>query len=111
MKTFYAAIASLVIGFGAAYAVINHTTVKEQAETISTMNTQIVKLNNEIKELNNEIELKTIENQELNAKNKRLSEDRNAGVLFGIQLCKQMKDERSCLLELGVRTRSPMDFK
>ncbi|ENK9858680.1 hypothetical protein AB4G10_003921 [Salmonella enterica] len=104
MKTFYAAIVSLVIGFGAGYVVNNQTTVKEQAKTISTLNT-------EIDQLNTAVELKDSEYQELSAENKRLFEDRNAGVLFGMNLCKQMKDSRSCLMELGIKTRSTIDFK
>ncbi|EIV1120742.1 hypothetical protein AB0253_002884 [Salmonella enterica] len=104
MKTFFAAIASLVIGFGAAYAVINQTTVKEQAETIVT-------LTQEVDSLNNLVALRESELKELSADNKRLFEDRNAGVLFGMQLCKQMKDPRSCLMELGLKTRSTVDFK
>ncbi|ECS0152314.1 hypothetical protein I3Y54_001819 [Salmonella enterica] len=104
MKTFFAAIASLVIGFGAAYAVINQTTVKEQAKTISTLNT-------EIDQLNTAVELKDSEYQELSAENKRLFEDRNAGVLFGMNLCKQVKDTRSCLMELAIKTNSQVDFK
>ncbi len=104
MKTFYAAIVSLVIGFGAGYVVNNQTTVKEQAKTISTLNT-------EIDQLNTAVELKDSEYQELSAENKRLFEDRNAGVLFGMNLCKQVKDSRSCLMELGIKTRSTIDFK
>lgn len=104
MKTFYAAIVSLVIGFGAGYVVNNQTTVKEQAKTISTLNT-------EIDQLNTAVELKDSEYQELSAENKRLFEDRNAGVLFGMQLCKQMKDSRSCLMELAIKTNSQVDFK
>ncbi|EAP9917990.1 hypothetical protein LQI10_000089 [Salmonella enterica] len=104
MKTFFAAIASLVIGFGAGYAVINQTTVKEQAETIVT-------LTQEVDSLNNLVALRESELKELSADNKRLFEDRNAGVLFGMQLCKQMKDSRSCLMELGLKTRSTVDFK
>lgn len=104
MKTFYAAIVSLVIGFGAGYVVNNQTTVKEQAKTISTLNT-------EIDQLNTAVELKDSEYQELSVENKRLFEDRNAGVLFGMKLCKKMKDERSCLMELGIKTRSTIDFK
>ncbi|EIQ8612471.1 hypothetical protein LJE78_002087 [Salmonella enterica] len=104
MKTFYAAIVSLVIGFGAGYVVNNQTTVKEQAKTISTLNT-------EIDQLNTAVELKDSEYQELSAENKRLFEDRNAGVLFGMNLCKQMKDSRSCLMELAIKTNSQVDFK
>lgn len=104
MKTFFAAIASLVIGFGAGYAVINQTIVKEQAEAIVT-------LNQEVDSLNNLIALRENELKELSADNKRLFEDRNAGVLFGMQLCKHMKDSRSCLMELGLKTRSTVDFK
>lgn len=104
MKTFYAAIVSLVIGFGAGYVVNNQTTVKEQAKTISTLNT-------EIDQLNTAVELKESEYQELSAENKRLFEDRNAGVLFGMNLCKQVKDTRSCLMELAIKTNSQVDFK
>ncbi|EAT8909037.1 hypothetical protein C7048_06160 [Salmonella enterica] len=104
MKTFYAAIVSLVIGFGAGYVVNNQTTVKEQAKTISTLNT-------EIDQLNTAVELKDSEYQELSAENKRLFEDRNAGVLFGMNLCKQVKDTRSCLMELAIKTNSQVDFK
>lgn len=104
MKTFFAAIASLVIGFGAAYAVINQTTVKEQAETIVTLTQEVDSLTNTVNVRENEL-------RELQATNDKLFEDRNAGVLFGMQLCKQMKDSRSCLMELAIKTNSQVDFK
>ncbi|EIK6237380.1 hypothetical protein OGT86_000301 [Salmonella enterica] len=102
-KIIIAVIVSLGLGVGATYAVMNKT-ITEQAKTISTLNT-------EIDHLNNAVELKEMEYQELSAENKRLFEDRNAGVLFGMKLCKKMKDERSCLMELGIKTRSTIDFK
>lgn len=104
MKTFYAAIASLVIGFGAAYAVINQTTVKAQQEYIATLTTEVDSLTNTVNVRENEL-------RELQATNDKLFKDRNAGVLFGMQLCKQMKDSRSCLMELAIKTNSQVDFK
>ncbi|MDM78551.1 hypothetical protein EB944_15010 [Salmonella enterica] len=102
-KIIIAVIVSLGLGVGATYAVMNKT-ITEQAKTISTLNT-------EIDQLNNTVELKEMEYQDMKAENDRLFTDRNAGVLFGIKLCKKMKDERSCLMELGIKTRSTIDFK
>ncbi|EJJ0783304.1 hypothetical protein NIN12_000005 [Salmonella enterica] len=102
-KIIIAVIVSLGLGVGATYAVMNKT-ITEQAKTISTLNT-------EIDQLNTAVELKDSEYQELSAENKRLFEDRNAGVLFGMNLCKQVKDSRSCLMELAIKTNSQVDFK
>ncbi|EME0745943.1 hypothetical protein VXJ73_001176 [Salmonella enterica] len=102
-KIIIAVIVSLGLGVGATYAVMNKT-ITEQAKTISTLNT-------EVDQLNNTVELKEMEYQDMKAENDRLFTDRNAGVLFGMNLCKQVKDTRSCLMELAIKTNSQVDFK
>lgn len=109
-KTIIATILSLGLGFGAGYAYMNKT-IEEQNKTIAGHEQTIKKLNNDISRLNIAIKIKDEDYQALSEENSRLFQDRNAGVLFGIQLCQKMKDTRACLLELGVKTRSPMDFK
>ncbi|ELY4895587.1 hypothetical protein SM618_004637 [Salmonella enterica] len=104
MKTFFAAIASLVIGFGAGCVVINQTTVKAQQEYVATLTTEIDNLTNTVTVRENEL-------KEMQETNSRLFKDRNAGVLFGMNLCKQVKDTRSCLMELAIKTNSQVDFK
>lgn len=105
-KTIIATILSLGLGFGAGYAYMNHTN-----------NVIIEEQNKKIKQLKIDLGDALIDkqwyvdrNKDLIEENSRLFQDRNAGVIFGIQLCKKMKDTRACLLELGVKTRSPMDF-
>ncbi|EDT7800709.1 hypothetical protein CCF60_003128 [Salmonella enterica subsp. enterica serovar Berkeley] len=106
-KTIIATILSLGLGFGVGYMYMNHAT----SETITGHEQTIKKLNNDISRLNIAIEIKDGDYQDLYEENRRLFEDRNAGVLFGIQLCKKMKDTRACLMELGLKTNTPVDFK
>ncbi|EIC3047306.1 hypothetical protein LAB19_001640 [Salmonella enterica subsp. enterica serovar Manhattan] len=106
-KIIIASILSIGLGFGAGYAYMNH----EASKIITGHEQTIKKLNNDNRRLNMAIEVKDEDYQALYAENRRLFEDRNAGVLFGIEACKKMKDTRSCLMELGIKTRSPIDFK
>ncbi|EHI3273315.1 hypothetical protein J9089_003236 [Salmonella enterica] len=103
MKNIIAAIVSLAIGFGACYAFMDKT-ITTQAETIAT-------LTQEVDELNNVVAIKESEYKEVYADKQRYFDERNAGVLFGMQLCKKMKDTRSCLMELAIKTNSTVDFK
>ncbi|EMW0060120.1 hypothetical protein ABIV32_001532 [Salmonella enterica subsp. enterica] len=102
-KIIIATVVSLGLGFGACYAYLNKT-ITNQAETIAT-------LTKEVDSLNSSVDLKESEYQEAYADKQRYQNERNAAVLFGMQLCKKMKDSRSCLMELAIKTNSTVDFK
>lgn len=106
-KIIIATIVSLGLGFGAGYAYMNHTT----SEIITGHEQTIKKLNNDISRLNIAVEVKDEDYQALYEENRRLFDERNAGVLFGIQQCKKMDNTRACLMELGLKTNTPVDFK
>ncbi|HGA5125588.1 TPA: hypothetical protein ACISXB_004084 [Salmonella enterica subsp. enterica serovar Javiana] len=103
MKNIIAAIVSLAIGFGACYAFMDKT-ITAQAETIAT-------LTQEVDELNNVVAIKESEYKEVYADKQRYLDGKNQAVLFGINMCKKLKESRSCLMELGLKTNTPVDFK
>ncbi|EHH7668516.1 hypothetical protein J8002_001879 [Salmonella enterica] len=109
-KTIIATVLSLGLGFGAGYAYMN-TTIEEQNKTIAGHEQTIKKLNNDISRLNIAVEIKDEDYQALYEENRRLFDERNAGVLFGIQQCKKSQNTRACLMELGLKTNTPVDFK
>ncbi|EDH6260719.1 hypothetical protein CB337_22075 [Salmonella enterica subsp. enterica serovar Agbeni] len=106
-KIIIATIVSLGLGFGAGYAYLDQTTsktIEEQSKTISDLKVELGHLT-EQRIWNDE------RYQELYAERQRLFDERNAGIIFASRLCKKMGDSRTCLMELGLKTNTPVDFK
>ncbi|EJJ4258220.1 hypothetical protein NI437_000005 [Salmonella enterica] len=106
-KTILAVIASLVIGFGAGYGIMHyqsHKTFQEQSVIFGEMS-------DEIKRLEGEIEKANTEYQKVYDDKQRYLTDKNNTVMFAVKLCKVMKEQRDCLMELALQSRSPYDIK
>ncbi|CAD5752452.1 Uncharacterised protein [Escherichia coli] len=77
----------------------------------SLQQTKIASLNHEISQLENAISLKDSEYNEVYAEKQKYWKEKDNLVVYGIKLCKSMKDERSCLMELAIKGNLQVDFK
>ena len=68
-------------------------------------------LNQEISQLENALSLKDSEYSEVYAEKQKYWKEKDNLVVYGMKLCKSMKDERSCLMELALKGNVTIDFK
>ncbi|HAX2909432.1 TPA: hypothetical protein JWI84_003069 [Escherichia coli] len=110
-KTIAAIVVSVCVGAVGGFACgYDYSDTKHQ-ETITTTNTTINNLNKEIDTLKDDVNGITRMYKDVMAEKSQYQQDKNNLVIYGIGLCKKMKDERGCLMELALKGNAPFDFK
>ncbi|ECW0786365.1 hypothetical protein F3Q20_02460 [Salmonella enterica subsp. enterica] len=106
-KIIIATVLSLGLGFGVGYGVMNH----KATETNNTLWVEVQRLEKNLEEYTTANKEYSREFKALKEENKRLLDGKNGAVMFGVKLCKTMKEQRECLMELALKSNSPFDIK
>lgn len=110
-KTIAAIIVSVCVGgFGGFVCGYDYSDTQHQ-KTIQSTNTTINNLNQEVDVLKDDVNGITRMYKDAMSEKSLILKDKNNLVIYGIELCKKMKDERNCLMELALRGNAPFDFK
>ncbi|EER5832839.1 hypothetical protein HKE85_003050 [Escherichia coli] len=110
-KTIYAIIVSVCVGGIGGFACGYDYSDTQHQETIRSTKAEIKDLNQEISQLENALSLKDSEYSEVYAEKQKYWKEKDNLVVYGMKLCKSMKDERSCLMELALKGNVTIDFK